>query len=568
MKTVFMKKKILLAGMALGMLSVQAQQRPASIDQVFAPIRVATLPTDAYIGLSQLDNGELRYYNYGEQQADRGSYYLSSKDKGMTWQRVAYPKEMPYADRKSPISGEYIRLVNMGKQGTYCIRTVGGLEGDRTITKVSDVSAIMLKPPVFVRGGKRILVCGHGDVSPKGCYTFVSDDDGKTWKRSNTVTAPDHKKEGFHQGIRWNHGAVEPTVVELNDGRIWMLMRTSQDYHYEAFSEDGGLTWGESRPSAFYGTITMPTIGRLADGRLLFFWCNTTPLPELPRANGVWDDVFTNRDVTHVAISEDDGKTWKGFRELYIDPCRNDKDYALTGWMDRSVHQAQFEEVAPGKIVVAVGQHYLHRSMLVFDVDWLYEKERFCNFEDSLNSWTTFNYIDGVKGHCAYNRINGCTLKSHPEKEGKSVLHLQYEPDKSLVADTRGAVWNFPSAKKGTFKTSVRIPEGSENLSLILNDRWMNPCDTVACYESMYLLPLNRKKLGIKDDAWHQIEINWDLTKKNSPASVRVDGKNRKLRLDLKRPTRNGISYVHFMAAPAASNSGMDIEWVKAEKKD
>lgn len=27
-------------------------------------------------------------------------------------------------------------------------------------------------------------------------------------------------------------------------------------------------------------------------GRLLFFWCNTTLLPELPTANGVWDDVF------------------------------------------------------------------------------------------------------------------------------------------------------------------------------------------------------------------------------------------------------------------------------------
>ena len=95
-----------------------------------------------------------------------------------------------------------------------------------------------------------------------------------------------------------------------------------------------------------------------------------------------------------------------------------------------------------------------------------------------------------------------------------------------------------------------------------------SPCDTVACYESMYQLPLNRKKLGIKDDAWHQIEINWDLTKKNSPARVRVDGKNRNLRLDLKRPTRNGISYVHFMAAPAVPNPGMDIEWVKAIKKD
>ncbi|WP_302495058.1 hypothetical protein [Prevotella sp.] len=28
-------------------------------------------------------------------------------------------------------------------------------------------------------------------------------------------------------------------------------------------------------------------------GRLLFFWCNTTPLPELPTANGVWDIVAT-----------------------------------------------------------------------------------------------------------------------------------------------------------------------------------------------------------------------------------------------------------------------------------
>lgn len=51
-------------------------------------------------------------------------------------------------------------------------------------------------------------------------------------------------------------------------------------------------------------------MNRLEDGRLLFFWCNTTPLPEMETANGVWDDVFTNRDVTHVAISEDDGKTW------------------------------------------------------------------------------------------------------------------------------------------------------------------------------------------------------------------------------------------------------------------
>lgn len=78
--------------------------------------------------------------------------------------------------------------------------------------------------------------------------------------------SPDHQGGGFHKGIRWNHGAVEPTVVELKDGTLWMLMRTSQDFHYQAFSKDGGQTWGESEPSPFYGTITMPTLGRLADG--------------------------------------------------------------------------------------------------------------------------------------------------------------------------------------------------------------------------------------------------------------------------------------------------------------
>lgn len=139
----------------------------------------------------------------------------------------------------------------MWGDGVYCIRTSGGLAGGRTLTKVADRSSIMIKPPVFIKNGKRIVVAAHGGVTPKGCYTYVSDDDGLTWKCSNTVTSPDHRGGGFHKGIRWNHGAVEPTVVELKDGTLWMLMRTSQDRHYQAFSQDGGLTWSESEPSPF-----------------------------------------------------------------------------------------------------------------------------------------------------------------------------------------------------------------------------------------------------------------------------------------------------------------------------
>ena len=517
-----MKKHLLSIVALCASMSVQAQHVPSTIDSIFAPVRVGTPPSDAYIGLSKLETGEIRHYNFGEQ-AVPGNFYLSSKDNGLTWKRVNTPVGMPFADRQSPVSKEYIRVTHMPGMGVYCIRTVGGLNGGRSIIKIAETNSIMVKPPIFINGGKRILVAAHGDVTPKGCYTYVSDDDGMTWKRSNIVTVPNHEKGGFHKGIRWNHGAVEPTVIELNDGKLWMIMRTSLDYHYEAFSEDGGLTWSETRPSPFYGTITMPTMNRLEDGRLLFFWCNTTPLPEMETANGVWDDVFTNRDVTHVAISEDDGKTWIGFRELYLTPKRNDSQYA-GGGMDRSTHQAQMVEVAPGKILASIGQHETFRSMMLFDVDWLYETERLNDFSDGLDQWTVFNYIKGIKGHCSYNRIAGCSLVPHKDKKGKEVLNVKYKADETLVSDTRGAVWNFPCMKQGTFKTSIRIPKGSEEVYLLLNDRWMNPSDTVARYECMYELKLSRDHLGIRDEKWHEVAISWDLEQKNSVARVQVDG--------------------------------------------
>ena len=46
------------------------------------------------------------------------------------------------------------------------------------------------------------------------------------------------------------------------------------------------------------------------------------------------------RDTQHAAISDDDGKTWIGFREFTLDPLRNKNNYAITkGSNDRAQHQ-------------------------------------------------------------------------------------------------------------------------------------------------------------------------------------------------------------------------------------
>ncbi len=525
--------------------------------KIFAPVVVGTPPSDAYIGLSLMEDGEIRHYNYGEQRESEKPYYLSSRDNGRSWKKISIADDLPYADIRSPFSGEYIRAMH-SSNSVYVIRTVGGIDGGRTITKIDNKIAIMLKPPIFTREG-RVIIAAHG-MDRKGCFTYYSDDDGVSWSKSNTINTPFHKKGGFHKGIRWNHGAVEPTVVELENGRIWMIIRTSQDRHYQSFSEDGGATWSEPTPSPFYGTITMPTLHRLRDGRLLFFWSNTTPLPEMASSNGTWDDVFTNRNATHVAISEDDGKSWIGMRELYLDSRRNAQDFASAPGIDKSVHQAQAVELDNGNVLVSIGQNIQHRKMIVFNPEWIYETERSNDFTDSLEQWSTFKYYKGIVGHCGYNRIQGGNLVAHPDKEGALVLNIRYQPNNELVEDNDGAVWNFPSLRSGSITTRIMIPKEAKRVELILNDRWFNPTDTVARYENQYIVALTREELKIRDNKWHDVTIKWH---EDGNAEVFVDGKRRK-KLKQNFSAEHGISYLHFLGGKTVDPVGIMIESVKS----
>lgn len=265
-----------------------------------------------------------------------------------------------------------------------------------------------------------------------------SDDDGYQWHTSILPAGPTHEPVWPHKGVRWQNHGCEPTVVELSTGRLWMIFRTSTDTHYESFSDDGDETWTTPGPSRFYGTITMPTLFRLSDGRILFFWCNTTPLPELDHdqqpeldkweRDGWGEDFFTNRDAFHAAISEDDGKTWKGFREVRLSPIRNNADCRSLGGneatLDKSMHQSQAVELPTGHVLVSHGQHPMCRRIVIFHPDWLYEQERSEDFRYGLSNVSSFQYVKSIagnfrsrSGHCCYNRIPGPLLLPSPDGE-------------------------------------------------------------------------------------------------------------------------------------------------------
>ena len=90
---------------------------------------------------------------------------------------------------------------------------------------------------------------------------------------------------------------MEPAVVELQDGRIWMLIRTTKGEFFQAFSSDQGMTWSEALPSGIGSPSAPCHITRLASGRLALVWNNTM-------------NTTKSRSALSIALSEDDGETW------------------------------------------------------------------------------------------------------------------------------------------------------------------------------------------------------------------------------------------------------------------
>jgi sialidase-1 len=139
---------------------------------------------------------------------------------------------------------------------------------------------------IQTRDGRLVATVPHLVREP-GRYvacSLTSDDDGKTWNRSNLIDLGGH---GDHSG------AMEPTVAELSDGRLLMLIRTHWGRFWEAFSDDGGLSWRTVQPSQIESTSAPGFLLKLESGRLAL----------------VSNDKAGRTNLL-LAFSEDDGKTW------------------------------------------------------------------------------------------------------------------------------------------------------------------------------------------------------------------------------------------------------------------
>jgi BNR repeat-like domain/Putative zinc- or iron-chelating domain len=301
-------------------------------------------------------------------------------------------------------------------------------------------------------------------VPPTGRHETIVlySDDGRTWQQSAArLVAPCY--EGFNGS---NEGACEPTLEPLRDGRLWMLMRTQAGFLYESTSRDNGTTWSAATASRFNTSTGPANLLRHRNGWLVLTWNNC----EMPRrADG--EGVYGGRDALHIAVSTDEGATWRGFREIYLDFRRNENP-AKSG--DRGSAYPLGAYMDDGRIVVIAGQGAGGRNPVLIDPDWIVETRARTDFSDGLASWSTYKHHGPARRWWRARAVGG-ELVPDPENPAARSLHLRKHDD--LPADA--AVWNFPNGWKGSLTARVRVRPGFAGGMICLNDRFFDPseCD-------------------------------------------------------------------------------------------
>lgn len=368
-----------------------------------------------------------------------------------------------------------------------------------------------------------------GKFSSSAAY---SDDNGETWRISPQAL----KEQTPYIGAT---GGIEPIVIQLRDGRVWMLIRTQDNYFFESFSKDGSV-WSPPQPTRIISSDSPAALLRLKDGRILMFWNNNQ---RFPYANG-------GRYVLHGAVSSDGGRTWRGYREVARDPLAfkpppPDGDFGVAYTVPTLTKEGDVItslSTGPGG-----GEYILH-----VDPNWLDETKQKESFS-TLKQWSTF----GTKG---------VDLVPNPEKKGATILQIR----KADVDWPAAAVWNFPMGRKGTLRLRVLLKSGFEGARIGITDQFSVPFDPLDVNYNLYNLWIfaNRRPthgLQLRPNHWHSLDFQWDCDK----GKMRVTSDGELITILRQSRVTVGASYLRIVStAQSDRDAGMLIESVDVDVGD
>ena len=192
---------------------------------------------------------------------------------------------------------------------TYVVRSLDGGKTWQNLQKLHDEWTGANRDIIETKDGNIIFTSmmmrhnpGHHTV-----ITYTSKTNGFNWIRSNVIDLG---------GIGHHSGVTEATIEQLNDGRIWMLMRTNWGVFWEAYSVNEGLAWQKFKPTKIDASSAPGLLQRLQSGRLFLVWNRLYPEGKsqypLGGGDGISSEVAhsNHREELSVMFSDDDGNNW------------------------------------------------------------------------------------------------------------------------------------------------------------------------------------------------------------------------------------------------------------------
>ena len=195
---------------------------------------------------------------------------VKSCDGGETWSEKTILFEKPQ-NARNIMSLSFLKMANGDIGAFYITKNIDGTD-DIVISRSADegetwsepVSCIknVLENDYYVLNNDRVIYTSKNRIIlPLACHTIhshvdcfspgyilflYSDDDGKTWQKSESVLKcpfPDDP-----------NGFQEPGVYEKDDGTIWCYIRTGLGFQFECFSKDDGKTFSVPQPNTFFSS--------------------------------------------------------------------------------------------------------------------------------------------------------------------------------------------------------------------------------------------------------------------------------------------------------------------------
>lgn len=293
-----------LVGAAAALAPVDARtEPPVIITQPGPEFQDDARPGAMIIGMDRTPQGRIWGCWTGTGDKRDGYFILaSSDDGGTTWSqpRLVVGALDPSGKRQRGALVGNLWTDPLGRLWLFFDQTVIGVPGPTANWFIRcdrpDADAPVWSQPVYLAEGctlNKPTVLTNGDWllpvshwAEKTAWVYVSTDQGQAWKPRGSVKFPD-----------WEFD--EHMLVELRDGRLWMLARTKGNPH-ECFSSDQGRTWSVPQPARIQNVNARFFLRRLASGRLLLV------------KNGPTDRRLDKRSHLSAFLSDDDGQTWQG----------------------------------------------------------------------------------------------------------------------------------------------------------------------------------------------------------------------------------------------------------------